>query len=85
MPVRAGPERRHQLRRRHAVEVLGGVERFANFMRFLDAPQPSANTPGGATSIANGRQKFVDVGCALCHTPSFTTSTSTVAALSKSR
>jgi len=65
------------------VEVLGGVERFANFMRFLDAPQPSANTPGGATSIANGRQKFVDVGCALCHTPSFTTSTSTVAALSQ--
>src|SRR4026209_2225413 len=39
MPVRAGPERRHQLRRRH--------------------------------------------GCALCHTPSFTTSKSTVAALSE--
>jgi CxxC motif-containing protein (DUF1111 family) len=65
------------------VEVLGGVERFANFMRFLDAPQPSPNTPGGATSIANGRQKFADVGCALCHTPSFTTSKSTVAALSE--
>ena len=65
------------------VEALGGVERFANFMRFLDAPQPSANTPGGATSIANGKQKFVDVGCALCHTPSFTTSKSTVAALSE--
>ena len=65
------------------VEVLGGIERFANFMRFLDAPQPSANTPGGATSIANGKQKFIDVGCALCHTPSFTTSNSTVAALSQ--
>jgi CxxC motif-containing protein (DUF1111 family) len=64
------------------VEVLGGVERFANFMRFLDAPQPSPDTPGGADSIANGRQRFVDVGCALCHTPSFTTSNSTVAALS---
>jgi CxxC motif-containing protein (DUF1111 family) len=65
------------------VEVLGGIERFSNFMRFLDAPTPSADTPGGATSIANGRQKFVDVGCALCHTPSFTTSKSTVAALSE--
>ena len=65
------------------VEVLGGVERFSNFMRFLDAPQPSADTPGGADSIANGRQKFSDVGCALCHTPSFTTSKSTVAALSE--
>jgi CxxC motif-containing protein (DUF1111 family) len=65
------------------VEVLGGVERFANFMRFLEAPQPSPNAPGGADSIANGRQKFVDIGCALCHTPSFTTSKSTVAALSE--
>jgi CxxC motif-containing protein (DUF1111 family) len=65
------------------VEVLGGVERFANFMRFLDAPQPSPDTPGGADSIASGKQKFTDVGCALCHTPSFTTSKSTVAALSE--
>jgi CxxC motif-containing protein (DUF1111 family) len=65
------------------VEVLGGIERFSNFMRFLDAPQPSADTPGGADSIANGKQKFVDVGCALCHSPSFTTSKSTVAALSE--
>jgi len=65
------------------VEVLGGIERFANFMRFLDAPQPSPDRPGGAASIANGRQKFVEVGCALCHTPSFSTSKSTIAALSE--
>ncbi|HUL91551.1 MAG TPA: di-heme oxidoredictase family protein [Burkholderiales bacterium] len=65
------------------VEALGGVERFANFMRFLDAPQPSPDTPGGTVSIANGRQKFGDVGCALCHTPSFTTSKSTITALSE--
>jgi CxxC motif-containing protein (DUF1111 family) len=65
------------------VEVLGGIERFSNFMRFLDAPRPSPDTPGGATSIANGKQKFIDVGCALCHTPSFSTSKSTVAALSE--
>jgi CxxC motif-containing protein (DUF1111 family) len=65
------------------VDVLGGIERFSNFMRFLDAPRPSPDTPGGATSIANGKQKFIDVGCALCHTPSFSTSKSTVAALSE--
>src|SRR3989475_2159639 len=63
------------------IEVLNAIEKFAFFMRFLDAPQPSPDSPGGATSIANGRQKFVDTGCALCHTPSFTTGNSTVAAL----
>jgi hypothetical protein len=36
MPVRAGPERRHQLRRRHACRgARRGSRRFANFMRFL--------------------------------------------------
>jgi CxxC motif-containing protein (DUF1111 family) len=63
-------------------EVINAIEKFAFFMRFLDAPQPSPDSPGGSTSLANGRQKFADIGCALCHTPSFTTSKSTVAALS---
>jgi len=63
-------------------EVINAIEKFAFFMRFLDAPQPSPDTPGGATSIANGRSLFTSTGCALCHTPSFTTSKSTVAALS---
>src|SRR5258707_12366588 len=62
-------------------EVISAIEKFAFFMRFLDAPQPSPDSPGGATSIANGRQKFSEIGCALCHTPSFTTGNSTVAAL----
>ena len=64
------------------IETLSAIENFSNFMRFLAPPTPSPDTPGGATSIANGRQKFSDVGCVLCHTPSFTTSRSTVAALS---
>jgi len=64
------------------IEVLGAIERFANFMRFLAPPVPSSDTPGGADSIADGRQLFTSVGCALCHTPSFTTSKSTTAALS---
>src|SRR5882762_8332127 len=62
-------------------EVISAIEKFAFFMRFLDAPQPSPDSPGGATSIANGRQKFAEIGCALCHTPSFTTGNSAVAAL----
>jgi len=62
-------------------EVVNAIEKFAFFMRFLDAPQPSPDSPGGATSIANGRQKFSEIGCALCHTLSFTTGNSTVAAL----
>jgi CxxC motif-containing protein (DUF1111 family) len=46
---------------------------FATFMRFLDQPTPSTTNPGGATSIANGRQNFINAGCALCHTPSMMT------------
>src|SRR6266853_591884 len=67
-----------------ATTATGGIRaigKFAFFKPFLDAPQPSPDTPGGATSIANGKQKFADIGCALCHTPSFTTGNSTVAAL----
>jgi CxxC motif-containing protein (DUF1111 family) len=42
---------------------------FTVFMRFVDAPQPAPLT----TSAARGREIFSDVGCALCHTPSFQT------------
>jgi CxxC motif-containing protein (DUF1111 family) len=42
---------------------------FAMFMRLLAPPTPSATTPGGATSIANGRRLFSAIGCATCHTP----------------
>jgi CxxC motif-containing protein (DUF1111 family) len=49
--------------------VLSDIEAFANFMRMLAAPVPAPSTP----STVNGRNQFADVGCALCHTPSFTT------------
>ena len=64
------------------IQVLSAIENFSNFMRFLAPPTPSPNTPGGAASIASGRSLFTSTGCALCHTPSFTTSKSTAAALS---
>jgi len=62
--------------------AMSAIEKFALFMRFLAPPAPSTTTPGGATSIANGRLVFSSTGCVLCHTASFTTATSQVAALS---
>jgi CxxC motif-containing protein (DUF1111 family) len=38
-------------------------------MRMLAPPAPAPDT----TSIVNGRSQFSKIGCALCHTPSFTT------------
>lgn len=54
------------------------IVRFASFMRFLDQPRPAPSTP----STVHGEQVFVQIGCALCHTPSLTTGQSTVTALS---
>jgi len=64
------------------VTGLSDTEKFAAFMRFLAPPTPSPNMPGGAASIGQGKTQFTTVGCALCHTPTFQTGNSTVAALS---
>jgi CxxC motif-containing protein (DUF1111 family) len=63
------------------VDAVSAIEKFALFMRFLAPPAPSPDTPGGAESIAGGRKLFTDTGCALCHTPTFNTRNSAVAAL----
>jgi len=47
-------------------------------MRFLDQPQPAPPTP----STLHGQKIFHEIGCALCHTPSFTTGQASVTALS---
>jgi CxxC motif-containing protein (DUF1111 family) len=52
-----------------AMGVLSDIEAFANFMRLLGPPVPAAPTP----STISGRAEFISTGCALCHTPSFTT------------
>jgi len=65
-----------------ATGVMSSIDKFALFMRLLAPPAPSPDTPGGATSIARGRQVFASTGCALCHNPSFKTGASKVAALS---
>jgi CxxC motif-containing protein (DUF1111 family) len=56
--------------------VLSDVEGFAQFMRLLAPPIPSTTTPGGATSISNGKALFSSIGCSLCHTPSMQTQAS---------
>jgi CxxC motif-containing protein (DUF1111 family) len=62
-------------------DSISSIEKFAIFMRFLDAPRPSASSPGGADSIGRGRQVFSSTGCALCHTPQLRTASASVAAL----
>lgn len=64
-------------------DAIQAIELFANFQRFLDQPRPVANFPGASmASIARGKELFTEVGCALCHTPSLTTSpVASVAAL----
>jgi len=64
------------------LDVLSDIEKFAAFMRFLAPPAPSQDTPGGAASIAHGKELFGGIGCAVCHTPALQTGTSAVAALS---
>ncbi len=61
--------------------TISDVEKFSFFMRFLDAPAPSPDTPGGAGSITRGRMVFGAIGCALCHTPTLRTGNTTVVAL----
>jgi CxxC motif-containing protein (DUF1111 family) len=50
------------------------IDRFANFMRLLDAPKPVGGQDTGQTL-------FDAVGCALCHTPTLQTGSSSVPAL----
>jgi CxxC motif-containing protein (DUF1111 family) len=66
-----------------AFEGQASPDKFAIFMRFLAPAVPSANTPGGAASIKNGKALFESTGCTLCHTPTLHTAKATVAALRK--
>jgi YD repeat-containing protein len=62
-------------------EMLGDINKFAFFTRFLAPPAASSDTPGGALSVARGKALFSDIGCAYCHTPTLHTGNSTVGAL----
>lgn len=62
-------------------DAAQNIHKFTAFMRFLAPPPLSHETPGGAASLANGRQLFATVGCALCHTPTLPTGDAPVPAL----
>jgi CxxC motif-containing protein (DUF1111 family) len=49
--------------------MLSDIDAFANFTRMLAPPTPAPDT----ASTMRGRDAFISIGCALCHTPSFTT------------
>jgi len=49
--------------------VLSDIEGFADFIRMLAPPAPAPAT----AATQNGAVQFKNVGCSLCHTPSFTT------------
>jgi hypothetical protein len=62
-----------------AFAATTAIQNFANFQRFSAPPAPVTSYTGingsvSSTSIARGRQRFVDVGCHLCHTPTLMTS-----------
>jgi CxxC motif-containing protein (DUF1111 family) len=59
-------------------ELPSDIVHFTYFMRFLDQPRPGPTTP----STQHGSQIFSQLGCALCHTVSFTTGQSSTMALS---
>jgi CxxC motif-containing protein (DUF1111 family) len=73
-----------------STETPSDAVAFANFMRFLAAPAPASggytgsngNVTVTAASIGRGSSLFSLVGCATCHTPSMTTGSHSVAALS---
>jgi CxxC motif-containing protein (DUF1111 family) len=62
-----------------AADVLGGIQKFAFFMKFLAPPAPVAAT----ASTTRGKQLFASTGCALCHTPTLKTGPSEIAGLNK--
>jgi CxxC motif-containing protein (DUF1111 family) len=63
-----------------ASTVTSDVGLFNTFMQFLNQPTASTSVPGGTNSIANGRNLFSAIGCAVCHTPSLTTQPSKLTA-----
>jgi len=67
----------------NTVQGPSDIVAFANFMRFMDRPAPSCTGTACSASIQDGRNVFINVAkCAVCHTPSMTTGTSYVTALS---
>ena len=55
-------------------KVIDDVNNFANFMRFLAAPERVSFYPGVSSGqIAAGEAAFTNAGCSVCHMPSMRT------------
>jgi CxxC motif-containing protein (DUF1111 family) len=65
-----------------SLDLLSDIEKFSAFMRLLAPPQPSDTEPGGAPSIANGKNVFKTTGCELCHSETLVTGNSAIPQLS---
>jgi CxxC motif-containing protein (DUF1111 family) len=73
----ATPEDRTNFAATTPVLAMSDILGFASFMRWLAPLQPQPPT----ASTQRGQQVFAQIGCALCHTPSLTTGTSTIPSL----
>jgi CxxC motif-containing protein (DUF1111 family) len=65
-----------------SMDLLSDIEKFSSFMRLLAPPQPSDSEPGGAPSIAAGKNVFKTTGCELCHSETLMTGNSAIPQLS---
>jgi CxxC motif-containing protein (DUF1111 family) len=68
-----------------ALAATTAIQNFANFQRFSAPPTPVTSYTGkngavSSASITRGKQRFIDVGCHLCHTPTLTTNPNTAIA-----
>jgi CxxC motif-containing protein (DUF1111 family) len=65
---------------------IADIMAFMGFMKLLDQPTPVSSYGNvSMASIINGRGLFASTGCALCHTPTLTTGSSSTVALSHQR
>jgi CxxC motif-containing protein (DUF1111 family) len=60
-------------------EMSSDIVNFAAFIRFLAPPKPVLPTP----STENGANLFIQVGCALCHSPTLRTGASVYSSLNQ--
>ena len=62
-----------------ASDFSSDIVNFAGFMRLLNQPTPAAST----TATEEGETAFLNIGCGICHTPTFTTDASIFTAQSE--
>jgi CxxC motif-containing protein (DUF1111 family) len=61
-----------------SIGTLSDTVQFAMFMRLLEQPQKSKDTPGGETSVKNGEDLFKTIGCGTCHRDRFSSGPSAI-------